>query len=331
MTHVLITIDTEFSAGGCFDHPRRSGPITDQAVFCRINGRSRGLGFLLATFARFHIKATFFVEAAHTLMLGFEPMRPAVEAILQAGHDVQLHIHPMWLDPPAGTDPRVARNDSVADLDDASCAHVIDAGLVAFAAWGAPRPIAFRAGNLQMGRGTYRVLREREIPISSSIGVAIDRPRESELWIESGNKVIDGIIEIPVLAYSDLDLGGRRHMRNLTVTGCGSGETLELLRAAQASGLADIVLLTHPFEFIKKWDDGYARIRRNRINQRRLIALCEALAHSSDLFSTATFAERACEWLRDRVPSKEIHLRVPLLAAATRIVENKVNDYIWWV
>src|SRR5579863_4918117 len=185
MTHVLITIDTEFSAGGCFDHPRRSGPITDQAVFCRINGKSHGLGFLLATFARFDIKATFFVEAAHTLMLGFEPMRPAVDAILQAGHDVQLHIHPMWLDAPVNSNPGAPRNDSMANLDDVSCAQVIESGLAAFTAWGAPRPIAFRAGNLQMGRGTYRVLREREIPISSSIGVAIDHPRERELWIES--------------------------------------------------------------------------------------------------------------------------------------------------
>ena len=120
-------------------------------------------------------------------------------------------------------------------------------------------------------------------------------------------------------------------MRNLTVTGCGAREMIGLLHTAQASGLAEIVLLTHPFEFIKKLDPGYAKIRPNRINQRRLIALCTALAYSPGLLPTSTFSERAAEWLRDTLTSKEIRLRAPLLAAATRIVENKINDYIWWV
>jgi len=259
-------------------------------------------------------------------------MRPAVDAILEAGHDIQLHIHPMWLEPPAAkSSPRIGRGDSLANLDDASCTHVIEAGLAAFSHWGAPRPIAFRAGNLQIGPATYRVLRAYDIPISSSIGIAIHPPRESELWIESGSKIIDGVVEIPVLAYTDFILGSRRHLRNLTITGTGTSETIRLLHTAYANGLSDVVLLTHPFEFIKKLDENYAKIRPNRINQGRLIALCQALAQASDRFSTTTFTARAPRRLEEGVTSSEIRLRVPLLAAATRIVENKINDYIWWV
>lgn len=316
MSFLHITIDTEF------DH---RAPDREQAIYCRIGGRSHGLSFLLESFAAFDIRATFFVETAHTLLLGTEPMRPVVDAVLEAGHDVQMHVHPLWLGETEGW-PQL--RDHMHELDEACCRRLIEAGQAAFATWQAPPPLAFRAGNLAMGRAAYRALRECGIPISSSLGVGIHRSPEPELWIENGRRVIEGVVEVPVLGYADLTVGERRHIKNLTIIGSGAKETVAVLRRARQAGIEDIVLLTHPFEFVKRLDEDYIAMEPSRVNQGRLRALCEWVAKTPDC-RTATFRERAPCWI-ERGSVADLPLAAPLSAALVRMVENKLNDLIRW-
>jgi hypothetical protein len=63
-TEVAITIDTEFSVAGAFEDFERYKPIAEQMVDCAVDGKSEGLGFLLETYEKYDVPATFFVEAA---------------------------------------------------------------------------------------------------------------------------------------------------------------------------------------------------------------------------------------------------------------------------
>ena len=101
-------------------------------------------------------------------------------------------------------------------LDEAEAGFLIETGLASFETWRAPRPLAFRAGNLQIGRPAYRALKANGIAISSSLGLAIHRTRDASLWIENGRQRIEGVLEVPILTYSDLKFGRRRHLKNLT-------------------------------------------------------------------------------------------------------------------
>jgi hypothetical protein len=329
MTDVLITIDTEFSAGGYFGRPDVCTPVTDRAVFCTVGGRSHGLGFILETLSEFRIRATFFVEAAHTVLLGIEPMRPAVNAILEAGHDIQLHIHPMWMAAKKGHGSTSIPNDSMAVLDEGACRHAIEIGQAAFAAWGVAPPLSFRAGNLEMGRAAYRALKSCGIPISSSIGVAVSHPQERALWLEGGRRVIEGVVEVPVLAFANVVVGAWKRMKNLTVTGSGTRETIAILQTARTNSFEEVILQTHPFEFIKKSNGRYDEITPNRVNQCRFRTLCDWLAKSSGAFPTVTIRERATQWIE----GKEFYsspLVGPFPAAFLTAVENKMNDWFWW-
>jgi hypothetical protein len=329
MTDVLITIDTEFSAGGYFVDPNIRTPVTDRAVFCNIGGRSHGLGFLLETLSEFRIKATFFVEAAHTVLLGIEPMRPAINALLEAGHDIQLHIHPMWMVAKNGHGSTYTVNDSMAALDEGACRQAIEIGLSAFAEWGVAPPLSFRAGNLQMGRAAYRALKSCGISVSSSIGVAISHPQEQALWLEGGRRMIEGVMEVPILAFANVFVGACKRMKNLTVTGSGTRETIAVLQSARTNSFEEVVLQTHPFEFIKKSNDRYDEITPNRVNQCRFRTLCDWLAKSSGAFPTVTMKERATQWIE----GKEFYsapLAGPLPAAVLAAVENTMNDWFWW-
>lgn len=325
---ILITVDTEFSSAGYFNFPERNKPVTLDAIYCTVGGRSEGLGFLLKTFRHYGLKATFFVESAHTLMLGTEPMKPIIDAILGAGHDVQMHIHPMWLAAEGARRPILPAVDSFGSFDEGTCKYLIEAGLEAFDMWGAPSPRAFRAGNLDMGRASYRALRACGIPVSSSVAVAINPPDDPEMWIENGRCVIEGVVEVPVLAFADFVVGGVRHLRNLTIAGAGIGETIAVLKSSSRLHLDEAVVLAHPFDFIKKTDGSYSTLRVNRINRRRLEALCEYVVSAPEVFDAVTFSQKIDAWIVKGSAGGSM-LKVRTAAALARAISNKLNDYVW--
>lgn len=331
MTYVHITIDTEFSSCGYFNAPPTGEPVGEQAVRCVVNGQSHGLDFLLSTFAAHGVRATFFVEALNTLYFGDEPMGRIARAIHAAGHDLQLHLHPSWLAcaaPNAPERPLRPVTDHCGELDDATAGAAIALALDVFARWGVPRPIAFRAGNLQAGLGLYRALAANRFALASSLAMGIYRPAEPELQIHNGRRRVEGVLETPVTTYAVAWAAGRHRLKALSITGATFAEMRIVLAQAQAAGLEDVVVLTHPFEFVKRGDHQYRRLTRNRVNQRRLIALCALLADQASGLRSATFRDRAEAWLAGG-NRPDVLLRVPLGAAAIRMGENFLNDRLW--
>lgn len=135
-TKVFIMIDAEFSIGGAVVDPLDKSPIGAQNVLCEVNGRSEGLGFMLETFRAHDIRATFFTEVLQTAFFGDRPMSEPVQSIAAAGHDLQLHPHPVWtyFDHPNWQQHLVAQ-----------LAGWMQRGIDTFARWGLPasaRPAA---------------------------------------------------------------------------------------------------------------------------------------------------------------------------------------------
>ena len=136
------------------------------------------------------------------------------------------------------------------------------------------------------------------------------------------------VLEVPILTYSDLKFGRRRHLKNLTVTGSGTGESRSVLQRACDAGLEDIVILTHPFEFVKRRNGGYDTITPNRVNQTRLIRLCQEIIASGDYLQARTFSDKAGEWLAGGdLPAVPVAASAP--ASCFRMLENGLNDTIW--
>ena len=327
-TQIAITIDTEFSVGGAFADPEHRQPIGEPNVTCPVDGREQGLGFLLETFARHGTKATFFVEALQTAWFGDEPMGRVVERIVAEGQDVQLHIHPCWT---AFREPdwrqRLEGHNPDDDCDGrepAALQRLIEDGIAALERMGAPRPLAMRTGNLRADRNVYRAMRGAGLSVASNIGLGYAPPAEPELRLRGGRHRIEGVLEVPVLTYRQL--GGRAD-RLFTTTACSWAETERLLRSARAAEVETLVLLTHPFEFIKGDRLDPARQRINRINQRRLERLCAFIAAHPDEYEAVSFGGAAAGWL-DAPDVPEPQLSAPLLPVLGRMVENGANDLI---
>jgi hypothetical protein len=328
-TEVCITVDTEFSIGGNFENPQLS-PIAEPIVLGRANGSEHGLGFLLDAFSEFGMRATFFVEALQTTYFGDEPMGGIARRIIQAGQDVQLHLHPCWLyyqaSPGQASDK--ARDDSCAGRTDAELDQFFKLGLAAFSRWRLPRPLAVRTGNFQVDANFYRAAARSGIMLSSSVALGVYRPDDERLQFEGGRQRIGPVLELPVLSYA-WPLGPRRRLRSLCITACSGAELLCVLRGARDRAVSPVIVLTHPQEYVKKKDFRYATLRRNRVNQARLKFLLQFLSQHPDEFVTVPIsairddASRAIDI--DRPP-----ISVPFRLAAGRMVENGINDRIWW-
>lgn len=330
-TEICITIDTEFSIGGAFAEPERRRPIGEDNVLCPADGRENGLTFLLDTFRGHGIAATFFVETLQSAFFGDAPMGRMVERILRAGQDVQLHLHPCWRsfhDPNwRGTVLSVPPSDRCDGRTDAEMQDIVGEGLAGLRRVGVPEPVALRTGNLQADQATYRAMEACGLPLASNLGIALFRPGDPALHLAGGRHRVGRVLEVPVLTYTQLAVGGRRFDRLLTTTATSSAETEALLWQARREEVPTVVLLTHPFEFIKGDRFDPARQRTNRINQRRMERLCAFVAaHPAD-FAAVSFGGAAPAWLAaPPVPSPA--LRAPLLPVLSRMVQNRANDLV---
>lgn len=326
---VCLTVDVEFSVAGAFDDPVRFAPLAEPVVECRVNGEGHGLDFLLRTLARYDQRATFFVETLCTAFFGDEPMRGYAHRIAEAGHEVGLHLHPCWqafedaewrqrlVDRPADDLYARAPEDIPA---------VISRGMAIMESWGMPRPTALRMGNLTASRDIYRAMAAVGMPVASNVGAGIHRSPDPSLHLTGGCHDIEGVLELPVTTYELALPFVSTRQRCLTVTGSDFGTTRRLLEAA----CGPVVVLTHPFEFIKKRDFTFREMRRNRINQRRLETLVSYVSHAAPRFRMSTLSDAA---MRQAPAGDRTNLaEAPTLGAATvapGLVSNRLNDIVW--
>ena len=244
-TRVCITIDTEFSIGGAFADASRI-PVAEPNVWCNVNGRSEGLGFMLDTFRRHRVEATFFVETVQRYYFKNDPMRPIVHQIRDAGHEVQLHSHPCWSLFEQQHDPNL-----------------------------------------------FKALAAVDIPYSSNVAVAVFHTGQPDYALYSGTHERHGVLECPVLTYSDWTLGSKRHLKALTIAGTSFAEMRVLLDKAHAAEVPLVVILTHPFEYVQSSDAQYSHTRRHAVTQQRLTQLCAWLEQNDDRFDACGMARAA--------------------------------------
>lgn len=295
-TRVCITIDTEFSIGGAFGDQARQ-PVAEPLVWCNVEGRSQGLGFMLDTFRQYDVQATFFVETQQRHHFRHDPMRPIAQHIHAEGHEVQLHTHPCWSLFQHADWWNLARSQKEPDdigkrsVDEA--VKLINQGIETFASWQLPRPQVFRSGNLHHSDNLYRALAQAGIPYSSNVGVAIYDSGNPHYKLYSGQHERHGVREFPVLSFSDWKIGPKQNVKSLTIAGSSFAETRYLLEKARSEGIALVVVLTHPFEYVQNRDMAFQQTRRNHMTQERLIKLCRFLQQNSDRFEAVGMAAAA--------------------------------------
>lgn len=327
-TQVCISIDTEFSIAGYFDKPDTHLPVAEPLVYGSVDGKEEALGFLLETFDHYNTRATFFVECANYFYFGDEPMQTVVNRIKAAQQDIQLHVHPIWLtfhdNPDMG---KFSHNDDCSGRDVEELKRAFGACIDVFQRWVGHKPLAIRTGSLRADENVYHVMRDLDVPMSSNVALGVFQPSEPLLSHDSGRHLIHGVMEVPVFSYQDINIAGRAHKKSLQITSCSWPEMKHLLWKARKLGIENIVILTHPFEYIKKTDFRYTKLTRNRVNQTRLQNLCQFIQQHSEDFMSADFTSQHSDWTASELNQQAIE--IPAIYAVGRKLHNRLNDMIW--
>ncbi len=280
-TAVLLSIDTELtwrahmSGASWLDNYARS-----------IEPGRVGIGYQLATLTKYDLKACFFVDPLPALLFGIEPIRRMVGTILDAGQEVQLHIHPMWTQADRRVETgRPVRFELTGFSEDEQFAMILE-GAEMLRTAGAPDPVAFRAGSFAANPDTFRAIARAGIRIDSSHnGSQMPWPCETGLAAAAVSPLSVGVVtELPVGLLHER--GGK--LRHLQIGAVSLAEMRAALLHAESEGSPLVTLVGHSFELATR--DGE---RANDIVRHRFDGLCGWLGSVAERFPTHFAADLA--------------------------------------
>lgn len=276
-TPVFLTVDAALLWR---HHADRLDPA---AIFAHsIEPAGVGLGFQLARLARYGLRASFFVDPMPALLFGLDPIRRIVDAVLDAGQEVQLLLHPAWAGAAAGDGGARHGRFALADYELEEQRDLIAGARDLLAAAGAPSPIAFRAGRHSANDDTLRTLAALGFSYDSSC----DGSDADAVSLAPGHMAPvahGGVIEVPVTLIEEE--GGAK--RGLRVAALSAGEMSAALDHAEANDHAAVTIVCDTAALANR-----AATRGNAIHVSRFEALCAMLAERRDTLPTCRFDAR---------------------------------------
>ncbi|WP_432821473.1 hypothetical protein [Trichloromonas sp.] len=293
--NVFITIDTEHSIGGAFADPTLRPVGNDKRVYGKVNGREYGIPLIMDIADRFNIPLTFFVEVFNKYHFGEAETRDVCQYILGRGHDVQLHLHPNFLNFREERPSDCKYSDNLSTYDLATQIELIGEGKELLTRYCGHSPIVFRAGNYGANANTLKALKANGIFIDSSYNAAF--PRHSQRICEqqfNDADQLEGVWEFPITNFVEaIPLRGKR-FKPLDLNGVGFAEMRRVLEQAHScQGPRNITFIMHSFSFLKAGDVQYQKCSVRQYVVERFSQLCCHLAEHGETFRCLRFRDIA--------------------------------------
>ncbi len=279
-TRVFITIDTELMWR---HHVARLDMET--IVQRSLEPAGVGVAWQLEQLARHGLKACFFVDPMPALVYGLDPIKRVVGAILEAGQEVQLHLHPNWTGAKAGDGGAAYGPFELIDYSLEEQVELIAGASDMLTAAGAPEPVAFRSGSYSASDDTLAALAQLGFAYDSSHNGS-EHPWPSAIGLPATQiSPVEhrGLIEVPVTLIEDQ----KGHLRHFQICALSAGEMKAALDHAVVHDHAAVTIVGHGFELANR-----AGTRPNAVHVRRFETLCRMLASRRGMLVTEYFADR---------------------------------------
>ncbi len=287
-TNVYLTIDTEHSMGGAWRNSALQPVSTDRHIFCRIDGKDHGIGWLCDELEKRRFRATFFAEVFGSFVFGKDDTRAWCQYLLERGQDVQLHTHLnfFYYAEQRASGTASARTDDLANLAAPFRAELLDQACELFRYATGYRPVAFRAGNWRAHRALMSDLTSAGIRLDSSFNPAARAGGSfagEELSVNALQR-IDCVWELPlsVVRQSLPEPGLVNGMRPFNLVSLSSWEVRKALDDAHQARTPHVVAVLHSFSGVKPKDVQYRQMKPDRVVRQRLRFFLDYLASNSD-------------------------------------------------
>ncbi len=314
--NVFITIDTEHSIGGALRGQDLAPVGNDKRIYGKINNKCYGIPLMIDIADRFGLKLIFFLEVFNFYFFGKSESREVCEYILKRNHEVQLHIHPVYLNFTLHDPSKIEFSDLIGSYALADQVGFLEQGRELLKEYGAPAPVAFRAGSFGASEETLKALSMTGFAVDCSynatyIGDCCLLPEkacnDAMLW--------HGIWEYPVTGFQENT--GIRKKRNmaLDINGVSFPEIRWLLLHAQTFGIHNVTIILHSFNFIRNYDVQYQKVKPRKMAIRRFEKLCAFLAENPGLFHVSTFNQISFK----NTPDVSMNSSIPHMPASLSI------------
>ena len=329
---VYITFDVECSMGGAWQNSQIK-PVSPQLGMMGAYGDKRyGIPLICDILQQRDLQATFFVEPFND-ELGYPgETEPVVRHLVEQGQDVQLHIHPNHIhygQMQAGQ-PHV-QTDPMADLP-LDVQQMVAEGTNRLEQWGAPRPVAFRAGNMGASEETLAALAGAGLWIDSSYTFPYvgGQCRFNEQHRYNGGKWYGDVLEMALSAYQQPKVPRLHPAKPVDLMGSSFEECRDAVKMICDAG-GDAVLILHSFSLFKVRDKQYHDGKLNRIVTRRFEKFCDWLDDQRAFYPPRTFSDLARLVKEENYQPKAVApclVNRPLRALVRKAVQG-VNNFYW--
>lgn len=329
--HVFLTVDVECSIGGAFADAALKPVGSEKRIFGRLHDREYGISLMMDIAERYGLSLVFFVETFQERYFGPMETRKVVHTILRRNHDVQLHLHPNYLNFDLERPQDLKFSDLCGDYPLDAQVQMISEAARMLERGGAPKPLAFRAGCFGADVKTLRALKINGLLIDSSynqayVGTTCKLPN----WAVNDVTEQEGIFEFPVTQF--VESSGLRPLRSmpLDINGVSFEEIKYVLNAARnGTGPRNITVLLHSFSFLKPYDVQYRRMRPRWNVIRRFDKLCRFLAANASSFRVRTFRELSRKELEHAVGNaRHNRPQVPPPITWRRLAEQAMDRWL---
>jgi len=334
LLNVYITIDTECSLGGAWENPKWQPVGPERAVLGAIGSKMYGVPLIMDILEEHGLRGTFFTEVFARDVVPASELAAAYEPIRARGHDVQLHLHPVFHYYHEVTQGRLERSqlpprmDLIGSLDPATQLALLKKGYSIFQEIFGSAPTAFRAGVYGASMSTLEALQQIGIRFDSSFNAAYladsclmdsrkpaNTPwRHGEVW------------EIPVTTF-ETGAGPLRGLKPLEVSAVSFSEMQSVLNQAERLGQETVTVMLHSFAFLKRADARFRKMRPDHLVIRRFRRFCNFLRGNQHRFRVLKFSElpEPSENLNE-IPFAKMGSMIPALRKCVQAVNR-----IYWV
>lgn len=322
-TRVYLTVDTE-----CAEERKVGGRVQppmgyDLRVWGRFKNRAEELGvpLIMSELEACGMRGTFYTEAIGAHYFGKDGLKEVCQQMLDRGHDVQLHVHPVQRRARL-EDGKPSASDNISSYSLEEQTSLLREGTDLLVEAGVPRESirSYRAGNFGASNLTWQAMADAGLPLSSNynpcyfdINCAM---RSKEALAGLFRTEVDGVWELPITNFRQPG-GGHRHLQLVAVS---LAEMIHCLRACRARGIRHVTFVTHSFEFFHIDSIPGRRGHKNVINIARLRGLLEFIRSHDDEFVMETAGELA-QRLPQSVPDVREYPTEPRALHLMRLVE----------
>jgi peptidoglycan/xylan/chitin deacetylase (PgdA/CDA1 family) len=287
---VVLTIDTEvWPRVEHWPQRRAARPLAgldeayEQCVIGRTPQGDYGLPYLLQSLNDHGLHGVFFVESLCASVVGKAALRRTVREIVDAGQEVQLHLHTEWLSDVAVPGLMLKHRQNMSDFSLEDQTKIVRYGLATLRDAGGTNVTAMRAGNMGGNIETTVAARAAGLRLDMSFDPTHSHATRSLLQSLHQRLPAEGGCPTVPLSFVQ-DYPG--HYRPANLTALSFRELRHAMVIAAREKWPCFVILLHSFELVIRDGNRQGPIRPHAINISRWKRLCSFLARHRDVFAT---------------------------------------------